>query len=100
MNKPFKISLSEPYLHDFPNWFKKAAPTRWLIDLAGERDLVMVECVYLHDLDTVRNYLADQVTGSLYNLDSGACLSSSRLHLIKPVASVAPYKPVPMTVVA
>lgn len=104
MNKPFKISSAEPYLHDFPESFRKTPALRWLIDLVGERDLVPVACVYLHDLDTEVHYLADQITGTLYNPETMACLSSSNLRLIKPVPSVArsrkaPFKPVPMRVI-
>ncbi len=102
MNEPFKISRSEPYLHNFPEWFRRAPAHRWLVEGAGERDLVVVECIYLHDLNTVVQYLADQVTGTLYNPESLACLSSSNLRLA-PIPRLrllfkpkAPFKPVPM----
>ena len=105
MIKPFKISRSEPYLHGFQEAFKGLPAVRWLVDLVGERDLVPVVCLYLHDLDTEVHYLADQITGTLYNPESMACLSSSALRLIKPVPSVArprkaQFKPVPMRVIA
>lgn len=105
MTKPLKISRAEPYLRTIPEWFRSAPAQRWLIDLVGERDLVPVACVYLHDPNTEVHYLADQITGSLYNPETMACLSSSALRLIKPVHSVArqrkaPFKPVPMRVIA
>lgn len=105
MIKPFRISLYEPFLRDFPESFRKATPQRWLINHVGERDLVEVECVYPRAPETPVHYLADQITGTLYSQASGYCLSSSRLRLLKPVASVArkkkaPFKPVPMRVIA
>ena len=77
--KPFVISLSEPYLQSFPGEFKKLKPKMRDVYGVGTRPLVDVVCTYVHDLETEVHYWADQVTGSLYNPETGRCLSSSRL---------------------
>jgi len=83
---PFRVRLSDegPFIASVPlQSLLRAKHTPMLVETDGEESII--KAIHVEIQQTGRLFIADKITGGLYDPETGRCMSSERRRLIGPV---------------